>query len=387
MSWESIREELSRRIALDYELYGGTVQDWLVAGAIFLAGVTLFPLIHALVARRAVRLAEARDLTWGTAVAEAFRRTRFWFLVLLSAYLGSLFLTLPAKARDVVEAATILALLVQAAIWGNTAINIGLERYARRQQQKDPAAVTTVSALGFIGKLVFFVVLVLLALDNVGIEVTALIAGLGIGGIAIALATQSILGDLFASLLIVLDKPFVLGDFIITGDFQGNVEKIGLKTTRLRSLSGEQLVVSNNDLLQSRIRNFKRMIERRVLFSLGVTYDTPREKVAVIPGMIREIIESQPDVRFDRAHFKEFGPYSLNFEVVYYVLKPEYGVYMDRQQSINLAIFDRFAEHEIEFAFPTQTLIVETPAGATAEKKTEGEPRSGAGTEKGMRQE
>jgi small-conductance mechanosensitive channel len=370
MWWDSIREQLSRRIALDYELYGGTVQEWLVAGAIFLAAVILFPLIHAIVARRAVRLAERRDLTWGMAVAEAFRRTRFWFLLVLALYLGSLVLALPAKTRDVVEAATILALLVQAAIWGNTAINVGLERYARRQQDKDPAAVTTVSALGFIGKLAFFVVLLLLALDNVGIEVTALITGLGIGGIAVALATQNILGDLFASLLIVLDKPFVLGDFINVGDFQGNVEKIGLKTTRLRSLSGEQLVVSNNDLLQSRIRNYKRMVERRVLFSLGVTYDTPREKVAAIPGMIREIVESQPDVRFDRAHFKEFGPYSLNFEAVYFVVKPDYNLYMDRQQAINLAIIDRFAENGIQFAFPTQTVLVEPLTGLTGAMET-----------------
>jgi small-conductance mechanosensitive channel len=204
-----------------------------------------------------------------------------------------------------------------------------------------------------------------LALDNLGIEVTALIAGLGIGGIAVALATQNILGDLFASLLIVLDKPFVLGDFIVVGDFVGHVEKIGLKTTRLRSLSGEQLVVSNNDLLQSRLRNFKRMIERRVLFTVGVTYDTPLEKLAAVPGMIREIIESQPDVRFDRSHFKEFGSYSLNFETVYFVLSPEFGRYMDRQQAINLAIYDRFAQNEIKFAYPTQTLFLEQPTPAS----------------------
>jgi small-conductance mechanosensitive channel len=340
------------------------VQQWLLAGAIFLSAVILFPLIHALIARRAVRLAERTGITWGTAVAEAFRRTRFWFLVVLAIYLASLVLDLPPKTRNVLEAATILALLVQAAIWGNTAINVGLERYARRQQEKDPAAVTTVSALGFIGKLAFFVVLVLLALDNVGIEVTALIAGLGIGGIAVALATKNILGDLFASLLIVLDKPFVLGDFINVGDFQGNVEKIGLKTTRLRSLSGEQLVVSNNDLLQSRIRNYKRMVERRIQFMIGVTYDTPREKIAAIPGIIREIVESQEDVRFDRSHFKEFGAYALNFETVYFVVKPDYTLYMDRQQAINLAIFDRFAENGIQFALPTQTVLVETPGAA-----------------------
>jgi small-conductance mechanosensitive channel len=362
---ESLQEQLSRWFVLDYQLFGGTVQQWLLAGLIFVSALIVFPLIHAVLGRRAVRLAERTDLTWGAAVAEAFRGTRFWFLLVLAFYLASLALALPPKTRAAVEAVTILVLLVQAAIWGNTAINVGLDRYAKREQAKDPAAVTTVSALGFIGKLAFFVVLVLLALDNLGIEVTALIAGLGIGGIAVALATQNILGDLFASLLIVLDKPFVLGDFIVVGDFVGHVEKIGLKTTRLRSLSGEQLVVSNNDLLQSRLRNFKRMIERRVLFTVGVTYDTPLEKLAAVPGMIREIIESQPDVRFDRSHFKEFGSYSLNFETVYFVLSPEFGRYMDRQQAINLAIYDRFAQNEIKFAYPTQTLFLEQPTPAS----------------------
>lgn len=359
MPWQEQWEQWTRRAALDNALYGNSLQQWLIALAIVLAGVLLLPLVQAVLARRAARLAERVETLWDDALVAAFRQTRFWFLLALSLYLGSLALVLPTKARDVVEAAVILALLAQAAIWGNTAINVGLEQYALRRREKDPASVTTVSALSFIGKLAFFTVLVLLALDNVGIEVTALIAGLGIGGIAVALAAQNILGDLFASLSIVLDKPFVLGDFITVGDFQGNVEKIGLKTTRLRSLSGEQLVLSNNDLLQSRIRNYKRMVERRVQFSLGVTYNTPREKLAEIPAMIREIVESQPEARFDRAHFKEFGSYSLNFEVVYYVLKADFKLYMDIQQAMNLALYDRFAQNGIEFALPTQTVRVE----------------------------
>ncbi len=361
MPWQEQWEQWTRRAALDNALYGNSLQQWLIALAIVLAGVLLLPLVQAVLARRAARLAERVETLWDDALVAAFRQTRFWFLLALSLYLGSLALVLPTKARDVVEAAVILALLAQAAIWGNTAINVGLEQYALRRREKDPASVTTVSALSFIGKLAFFTVLVLLALDNVGIEVTALIAGLGIGGIAVALAAQNILGDLFASLSIVLDKPFVLGDFITVGDFQGNVEKIGLKTTRLRSLSGEQLVLSNNDLLQSRIRNYKRMVERRVQFSLGVTYNTPREKLAEIPAMIREIVESQPEARFDRAHFKEFGSYSLNFEVVYYVLKADFKLYMDIQQAMNLALYDRFAQNGIEFALPTQTVRVENP--------------------------
>ena len=225
--------------------------------------------------------------------------------------------------------------------------------------ETDPASATTVSMLTFIAKLVLWAVVLLLALENAGIDVTALIAGLGVGGIAIALASQHILGDLFSALSIVLDKPFVLGDFIVVGDLMGTVEKIGLKTTRLRSLSGEQLIFSNADLLQSRTRNFKRMNERRVVFSLGVTYQTSADMLESIPGMIRKIIVSHDNVRFDRSHFKEYGDSALTFETVYYVLTAEFNRYMDIQQSINLALYRSFAKQGIEFAYPTQTIFVE----------------------------
>jgi small-conductance mechanosensitive channel len=205
-------------------------------------------------------------------------------------------------------------------------------------------------------------VVLLLVLDNMGINITALVAGLGVGGIAVALAVQSILGDLFASLSIVLDKPFVVGDFLIIDDYMGSVEHVGLKTTRLRSLTGEQLVLSNTDLLSSRIRNYGRMQERRALFTLGVTYQTPRDKLRQIPEIIREAIEASEKTRFDRSHFKSYGAYSLDFETVYYVLEPDYALYMDIQQAVNLAIHERFEAEGIEFAFPTQTLFVEREA-------------------------
>jgi small-conductance mechanosensitive channel len=236
--------------------------------------------------------------------------------------------------------------------------------------ETDPASVTTVSALGFVGKLVLWLVILLLALDNLGVDITGLIAGLGIGGIAIALAVQNILGDLFASLSIVLDKPFVIGDFIIVDNYLGTMEYIGLKTTRLKSLSGEQLVFSNSDLLTSGIRNFKRMYERRVVFTIEVVYQTPVEKLAAIPKMIREIIEKQEHTRFDRAHFKEYGPSSLDYEIVYYVRKPEYNVYMDIQQAINLEIFRRFEQEGIEFAYPTQTLFIQKEMNGKANELT-----------------
>jgi len=184
------------------------------------------------------------------------------------------------------------------------------------------------------------------------------VASLGIGGIAVALAVQNILGDLFASFSIVLDKPFVIGDFIIVGDLMGTVERIGLKTTRLRSLSGEQIIFSNSDLLGSRVRNYKRMYERRISFSLGVAYETSAEQLERIPRMIEEIVSSQPKVRFDRSHFKSFGDFALVFETVYYILTPDYTAYMDAQQAINIAIARKFAEEGIRFAYPTQTIYL-----------------------------
>jgi len=214
------------------------------------------------------------------------------------------------------------------------------------------------SAFGFLARLALWTIIMFSALDNLGVNITALVAGLGVGGIAVALATQNILGDLFASFSIVLDKPFVIGDFIIVGECLGTVERIGLKTTRIRSLSGEQIIFSNSDLLGSRVRNFKRMYERRIVFSIGVIYQTSREQVAAIPAMLRESIEAQQMARFDRAHFKGFGDYALHFEAVYYVRSPDFTRYMDTQQAINLEIMRRFEEAGIEFAYPTQVVYV-----------------------------
>ena len=212
--------------------------------------------------------------------------------------------------------------------------------------------------MSFIARVVLWSVIVLMALANLGIDVTALVAGLGVGGIAVALAVQNILGDLFASLTIVLDKPFVLGDFIIVGDYMGTVENVGLKTTRIRSLGGEQLVFGNSDLLSARVRNYKRMNERRIVFKIGVVYGTPHEKVERIPGMIREAVEHQENTRFDRAHFKEYGDSALVFETVYYMLVPDYNAYMDVQEGINLELYRRFQDEGIEFAFPTRTVFL-----------------------------
>jgi small-conductance mechanosensitive channel len=249
---------------------------------------------------------------------------------------------------------TAIAVILQAAIWGNVLMDYSIQRYVERNKVSDAARVTTMSALAFLGKLVLWTVALLLILENLGVDVTTLIAGLGVGGIAVALAAQNILGDLFASLSIVMDKPFVLGDFITVGEFQGTVENIGLKTTRLRSLSGEQLVFPNSDLLTSRIRNFKRMQERRVVFTIAVTYDTVPSQLREIPELLKSAITSQEQTRFDRAHLQKLGDSALIFEAVYFVTIPDFVRYMDIQQQINLRLLDEFASRMIKFAHPTQ---------------------------------
>jgi small-conductance mechanosensitive channel len=201
-------------------------------------------------------------------------------------------------------------------------------------------------------RLTLWVIVTLMVLDNFGINITTLVASLGVGGVAVALATQNILGDLFASLSIMLDKPFEVGDFIIVGEVLGAVEHIGLKTTRVRGLGGEQVVFSNGDLLKSRIHNHKRMQTRRVAFVLRVAYGTSEEQLCRIPRLIRDIITARPNVDFERAHFMMWGEWSLDFEVVYHFRSPDYILHMDAQQDIFLGIYRRFEQEGIQFAHP-----------------------------------
>jgi len=343
---------------LNSMFYGNPVWQWFLALFIAILVAVVLWLLRRIILHRFTAFAERTATELDDLVAELSSRTRFFFLLVISLYAGSLALTLPPSAARVINTVAVLALLLQGGIWGTGLVTFSITRSVKRKLEEDAATATSMAALGFISKLVLWAVILLLALDNMGIDITALVAGLGIGGIAVALALQNILGDLFASLSIVLDKPFVIGDFIIVDDLLGTVERIGLKTTRVRSLFGEQLVFANSDLLNSRIHNYKRMFERRIVFSIGVTYQTPYEKLAAIPDIIREIIELQEQTRFDRAHFKEYGDFALGFEIVYYVLVPDYNLYMDIQQAINLAIYERFEKEGIDFAYPTQTLYV-----------------------------
>jgi small-conductance mechanosensitive channel len=265
----------------------------------------------------------------------------------------------PPEAEAWTRAITVIAFLVQVALWGDALLKGWLILYQKRQGADEADEVTTVRVVTVVLRFAVFILIGLIALDNIpGVEVTTLIASLGIGGIAVALAVQNILGDLFASLIIVLDKPFVIGDLIKVGDYIGNVEAIGLKTTRVRSYTGEQVIFSNSDLLSSRLSNYKTLAKRLVIASIGVTCETPHEKLEQIPGILQQAVEGQDHAQFARAHLHEYGASSYNYQLVYSVLSPDFGVYMDTRQAVNLGVIKRFEEMGIEMAYPTQVVYV-----------------------------
>ncbi len=344
---------------LDQTILDNSLLQWLIAVATLLGTVFVLRIVQHLVGRRLVTLVARTATQWDDILVAIIAKTKLLFLIVIGVFVASVFLQLPDRVHSFLSSLLIIALLLQAGIWGITFIASALEIYQQQALEKNRAAVTTINLIGLASKVALWAIVVLLVLDNLGVNVTALVAGLGIGGVAVALALQNILGDLFASLSITFDKPFIVGDFLVIGEHMGSVEHVGLKTTRVRSLSGEQLVFSNSDLLKSRIRNYGRMFERRVVFSIGVTYETPRDKLQLIPVIIREAVEAQEKTRFDRSHFMKYGDYALLFETVFYVLSPDYNIYMDIQQAIYFNIHEHFEQEGIEFAYPTQKLYLQ----------------------------
>src|SRR5690606_13921906 len=292
---------------IDTTFLGNTVTAWGAAIAIAALVLIALRITRRVLVKRFTALAAHTANRVDDLVATLIARTQPLFLLVIAAFAGSRVLTFGDRLATIIDRITMVALLIQIAIWASHAITFVITRTMEARLEGDASGTTTVRFLGFLGRLGVWSLAFLVVLDNLGYNITALVTGLGIGGVAVALAVQNILGDLFGSLSIVLDKPFVIGDFIVVDDLAGTVEHIGLKTTRVRALSGEQLVFSNTDLLGARIHNYKRMQQRRVVFSFRVTYDTPPDKVAAIPGMIREVIEAREHTRFDRAHFHQFG--------------------------------------------------------------------------------
>jgi len=342
--------------------YSNSITKWLCAFVLAILTYLVLLIIKKLGVYRLKKISALTRTDIDDFLVGLLDHTRHYFLIAISLLVALTSLRLPEGVKHIAYSVLIILLLIQVWYWGNEGLNFLIAKLIGRDKSlatSREAIQGTMPALRFLGQVILFSTILMVALDNFGFNVTTLLASLGVGGIAIALSLQTILGDLFASLSIVLDKPFHVGDFVVIENLNGTVEKIGLKTTRIRSLSGEQLIFANGDLLKSRIRNYQRMRERRIVFSFGVLYQTTAEQLKHIPGILKNIIEHQEKARFDRAHFLNFGDSSLNFEVVFYVLSPDYLDYMNIQQKINLALVESFEKEKIEFAYPTRTIFVE----------------------------
>jgi small-conductance mechanosensitive channel len=352
---------------MDVMFFNNSTLTWLTALGIAVGVALALYVVKAVVAHHLRRIAERTETKLDDIAVAALDATSKSVIVIMGLFAGSRVLALAPQVHVLATRIAIVAGLVQAAIWGNAALRGWLNQYYENRAS-DPGRATSAAAVGFIARMVLWVVILLMILDNLGVNITTLVASLGIGGIAVALAVQNILGDLFASLSIVLDKPFVIGDFVIVDKFLGTVEYVGLKTTRIRSLGGEQLVFSNADLLKSRLQNMTRMSRRRAVFGIGVTYDTPRDKLRAIPGMLTEVVKAQEPVTFERAHFSGIGPSSMNFEVVYWVETPDYIRFMDIQQEIYLQVVERLDGMDVRLALPAQTLHLQDTRPAAADE-------------------
>ena len=333
---------------------------WLIAIAVAAGLLTLLIAGRRLLRAHYQRLRVTPQREFLEVPLHVLAHTTSFSLIVVSVVLGVKTLALGPAGDRIIDSLITIALFWQVGAWIVAAISAWLYLKRERSLATDPAAAGSITIIGFMLKTLTWTLVLLLTLDNLGVNITALLTGLGIGGIAVALAVQNVLGDLFASLSITLDRPFRVGDALSVGDVQGTVVDIGIKSTRLRSTTGEQIIMGNADLLKSRVRNYGRMIERCVTFATSVAYETPLELIERIPALLRELVEAQPGTRFDRSHFKQHTPGSLDFETVYYVMSPDTKRYMDIQQAINLGLHRKFAELGIQFAHPTQRLLVQS---------------------------
>jgi small-conductance mechanosensitive channel len=344
---------------LDTLLFGIPIANWLIGLLAAVGSFIVMTTAVRLAVGRAQRLAEHTSTRLDNIVVEVFGKTNHWLLALASVLIGVGLLDLPVRWTNRIEHLWFMALALQFALWVNAAVTIALRNYVARHSTGGMTQVGASATLMSWGlRTTLWAVVLLAMLSNLGVNITAFVASLGVGGVAVALAVQNILGDLFASLSIAVDKPFEVGDFIVFGAVSGSVEHVGLKTTRIRSLSGEQIVVGNTELLKQTISNYKRMSERRIAFKFGVTYDVSPSQAQEIPKVVRRIIESSPKLRFDRAHLQALAESSLDYEVVYFVLDADYNLYMDLQQMINVHLLGEFQRMNVRFAYPTRTLEI-----------------------------
>lgn len=361
----SISEQFFPNLQFNLPLVGNV--DFLpvvTALTIFILLNALFWLLRKIIIVRLSSLSEKTNTDIDDVVIQAVKGVRTWVYSIVSLYLALQVFTLSEGIDFVLTSLFLLAL-----VWQLIEIATGfVDYFSKRLLSKDedgdgeidPGSATATDMVTLLARVALWILGGLFVLSNLGIEVTSLLAGLGIGGIAVAFALQGILSDLFASFSIYFDKPFRIGDFVVIGADSGTVEKIGIKSTRIRTLQGEELVISNAELTTARVQNFKKMEERRIVMQFGITYETPQELVAKVPQIVTGIYKEIEKAKLDRVHFTTFGDSALIYEVVYYVDSSDYADYLDVQQSFNLTLMARFTELGIEFAYPTQVIYTKS---------------------------
>jgi len=343
---------------LQIEFLGNLIFDWIVFLLVFFAIIAVLKIFKTVIIARMKSLAKKTKTEIDDIAINSLNSIHFPFYIFVSFYFALNFI----EAHFLIQQWSYYIFLISVVYYAIKAIQefitFGAGKMIRKKGEGDKNDIEFIKILSLFIKIFLWLGAIVLILSNIGYDVTSLIAGLGIGGIAIALALQNILGDIFSSFSIYFDKPFKVGDFIIVGDYMGIVKKVGIKTTRIQALQGEEIIMSNNELTKSKVRNFGAMERRRIVFNVGVTYDTPSEKLKKIPEMIKKIIKTQKETDVDRVHFRSLDDSSLVYEIVYFIGSGDYTKYMDIQQEINLNIIEEFEKNKIEIAYPTQTVFI-----------------------------
>jgi len=341
---------------LNFSFLGNTLADWILAAVIFIVIVVVLKFFRYLIISKLNKLSKKTKTEIDDIIIEALNTIHWPFYIYVAFYISLQYLNLSKTIGNWIYYIFLIAVVYYTIRFLQRLVEYGADAMIKKHENGQQNE-GVVKLLVVLIKIILWMIAIVMVMSNMGYNVTSLITGLGIGGVAIALAVQNILGDLFSSLAIYFDKPFKVGDFIVVGNYMGTVQKIGIKSTRIQALQGEEVVISNNELTKTEVQNFGLMKKRRIVFDVGVAYDTPSEKLKEIPDIIKSIVNSQ-DVDLDRVHFKSFGDSSLVYEVVYYVKTGDYNTYMDIQQNINLGIIDRFNKEKIEIAFPTRTIYL-----------------------------
>jgi len=341
---------------LELEYFGNTMHDYAIATAVFVVMAIVLRLLIAFMIGHLSKITKKTENFYDNAAIESLRQVKWFFYVILGLFLGTRYLVIPENLNEIIKGVTTFFVIIQISLSLVAFLDHCLDGQQARNREKEGHKSTALNGLRIIIKLTVWISAFLFLLANFGVNITTLVAGLGVGGIAFALAVQNILEDLLSSVSIYMDKPFEIGDYIVVGEGQGTVRHIGLKTTRIETLHGEELVISNKELTQARIQNFRKMKKRRADFVIGVTYNTDVKQVKNAIKIIKSIFKGIKDCKLDRVHFHEFAESSLNLEIVYYMNTRDYAAYMNTQQKINLAILDKFKKEGIEFAYPTRVV-------------------------------